>query len=94
MNGIKGFFAKYHAVPASVAGPSWSAASDEALIGWAVADCELFDRGERGHLSRMKDIDQEMVRRCQAAEYGPSCTSLFRASLQLATRIVEADHVR
>jgi hypothetical protein len=34
MDPIKSFFKRYHAVPADDVGPTWSKATDEALLGW------------------------------------------------------------
>jgi hypothetical protein len=34
VNGVRQFLNKYHAVPANDAGPSWSQASEAALLGW------------------------------------------------------------
>lgn len=65
MDAIKSFFTKYHAAPASDAGPRWDQASDAALIGWASGDIEMWDRPNAESvraelLPRMKAVGNEM----------------------------------
>lgn len=69
MDAVKAFFAKYHAVPATGAGPQWERATDEALLGWALGSAESWDANpqERGALrSRMADLGNELYRRLSA----------------------------
>lgn len=46
MDAVRGFFTRYHAVPANDAGPEWESASDDALIGWLTGEFNLLRRGD------------------------------------------------
>ena len=68
MDAVKSFFAKYHAVPASFAGPQWDKATLDALVGWATEDCRTWgttlDNLDRLSLqNRMAEIRAELWRR-------------------------------
>lgn len=42
---IRDFFRRYHAVPATDAGPDWPTATVDALLGWFNGECDLLRRG-------------------------------------------------
>jgi hypothetical protein len=44
-DGIRDFFARYHAVPATDSGPDFPSASDDALLAWLNGECDLLRRG-------------------------------------------------
>jgi hypothetical protein len=92
MDAIRSFLTKYHAVPATEAGPDWGMASDEALIGWAKADCRAWDEHpEARHLliDRMADIGRELSRRTagKAEDYRPEVGRLFAAGGHIYRRL-------
>ena len=66
MDAVKGLFAKYNAVPATNAGPDWKHATDEALLGWAEGDCQVWDANPAAHariVDQMQDVGNELRRR-------------------------------
>lgn len=66
MNAVQSFFKKYHAIPATNAGPQWDKATTEALIGWADGDCKVWDENADAHariVDHMADVGNELHRR-------------------------------
>jgi hypothetical protein len=67
MNAVQSFFRKYHAVPATNKGPTWSEANDEALLGHAAADMKAWwqvnDSKRPPIAKRLREIEGELRKR-------------------------------
>lgn len=44
-DGIRDFFNRHHAVPATDSGPDFASATDDALLGWLNGECRLLRTG-------------------------------------------------
>lgn len=89
---VRGFFAKYRAVPANDAGPCWGQATDLRLVEWAEADIRVWDttlsRDDREELRvRMAEIGNELFKRmrgrdipCRCMDAAPTLDQRMRAA--------------
>jgi hypothetical protein len=93
MDAVKAFFAKYHAVPATDAGPDWANASDEALLGWAAGDCAAWDAtadpAARRHIgARLGQLAAELrTRSIRDGRVGPMVNRRADAILAVSGRV-------
>jgi len=69
MDALKAFFRKYNAIPATDAGPAWSQATEDVLIGW-------FDTyyGMPNRSAPAQKLYDDVVAEIRRRAYMPNCS--------------------